>query len=515
MKIESTSRILGIILARTGSSRLPNKMNLMLGGCSVYEAVISRVQQFTFLDDLIFATTDLPQDDCLAEQAKAKGISVIRGDSDDVVSRMVKALDSLDREPNLIVRINCDNPLIMPNIVQEAISQLLDKGADLITYGDYSSLPFGISAVVMTSSCLRKIHAKASAPVYREHVENFCLENPHLFKVVYQVCSEEFSFPDLELTLDYPEDYLRLVCFYRLISSEPLERQCFALIEQLKKCSVKIISSLDVIEQKLISDAFIELEIPLPVFGLKQDTISPSADLVILIEDSIEDASIYTAPRGVVGLRKDQKGRWLFLDCSEQEPKKIFEISSNFRVQPSGLGEELKHLLRLTLMRLIAGPLRSATCSSHTQGKIGNGYRLGFASDMDRKFPASINIIFAGESNLFDASHAKLSLDEIAFISPRTCVNICGNLDPRCCLGWEGKPLVINFVPEVPPKDDFFSSLTVKPTGEVGFLISGNGAFDAIGNIYDSTISELWTSPQVQQIRLDYLNGQMEIPLIN
>ena len=78
---------LGIIQARMGSSRLLNKMLLILHGHSIIEWVIKRTTKSCLLDDLVVAIPDTPENDVLEVEILKFGVKVFRGDENDVLSR--------------------------------------------------------------------------------------------------------------------------------------------------------------------------------------------------------------------------------------------------------------------------------------------------------------------------------------------------------------------------------------------------------------------------------------------
>jgi spore coat polysaccharide biosynthesis protein SpsF len=104
-----------IIQARMGSSRLPGKVMMTLCGDSVLKHIISRVSSCRSLDDIIVATTTLPDDDIIVDEAEGINVTVFRGSKDDVLGRYYHA--ATDNNLDIIVRITADCPLIDPAII--------------------------------------------------------------------------------------------------------------------------------------------------------------------------------------------------------------------------------------------------------------------------------------------------------------------------------------------------------------------------------------------------------------
>jgi len=165
-------------------------MMLPFGDNTVVGEVIERMRGCTLVDEMVFATSTHGADDVLEGVADAHGLACVRGSEDDVVSRMVEAVESLSEHADVIVRVCCDNALVMPSLVDEAVRALVDGQADVITPGEFASLPFGTSMVVLSRQGLERIDRQAVAPMYREHVENYCFDQPDAFRILYQWAPE-------------------------------------------------------------------------------------------------------------------------------------------------------------------------------------------------------------------------------------------------------------------------------------------------------------------------------------
>jgi spore coat polysaccharide biosynthesis protein SpsF len=235
-------RVAAVVLARARSSRLENKMTMPFNGHeTVVESVIDRIKQSRLIDEFVFATSDNPEDKIFTAITQRAHINLVRGDENDVVARMQKAIGSLDIRPDVIVRVCSDNPLLMPSLVDESISQLIDAKADVVTPFETNSYPFGLSLVVMTTDCLERIDVEADDTLYREHVENFCFDHPEIFTIGYQEAPSELAFPELCLTLDYATDYVRLERYAIALKNVAIDKQPAAVIDfllQVRLCIV-------------------------------------------------------------------------------------------------------------------------------------------------------------------------------------------------------------------------------------------------------------------------------------
>ncbi len=233
-------KIAAIILARTNSTRLNNKMLLPFGESTVVETVIERIKHSKLVDTFILATSVNPRDKVFEKIAKKHQIRFIQGREEDVVSRMLLAAKAIKPLPDIIVRVCSDNPLLMPDIVDNGILELIESQSDIISPFRFNTYPFGYSMVSMTRNCLEKIDKYATESKYREHVENYCFDHPSDFKILYQKAPENLHFKELSLTLDYEEDYEKLKLFYSFLKGVPMEKQAEILIRIAKEKRVGI-----------------------------------------------------------------------------------------------------------------------------------------------------------------------------------------------------------------------------------------------------------------------------------
>ena len=85
-------RVVAVVQARLGSTRLPGKALLDLAGRPMLAHVLERAAAVPGIDQVVLATTVSPEDAALAELARAAGIACVRGGVDDVLDRFHAAL---------------------------------------------------------------------------------------------------------------------------------------------------------------------------------------------------------------------------------------------------------------------------------------------------------------------------------------------------------------------------------------------------------------------------------------
>lgn len=482
--MSTAPRVLAIVLARMGSSRLPGKMLLPFAGQdSVVAATVERVRACRCVDEFVFATTTEAVDTPLAELASALGLRVIRGSQADVVGRMVQAMESARHPPDVVVRVCCDNPLVMPTLIDDAVAQLVLAGADVITYAEQQTLPFGLSMVAMTAQCLRRIDGEATAEVYREHVENFCLERTDSFRVVYQKAPTPLYFPELSLTLDTAVDMVRLVHFHDRIRQQPLSAQPAALVALARHCRTLVLRD-DPALDSAITAIFLRCGLDAPTLA-ETAAAHMSPDLVLIMADRPPPPGL-TAPRGVIGCRWHHgSGGWHLCDLTRPDVPAVFHHPLVPGIGIPSLASEtvFLSLLPLAARALVCGPLRPlpATAALVPADKDGGGRRLGFDSMIAALFPQRLRVAAVPpDTPWFQALAAEL---ELAPPSTRMIIT-----EPTGA------------------EDDVFMTLSIDAHGAMSVHDRRIGWPIPLGNRHTVSVAEAWNHPMLRGARADLLN---------
>lgn len=209
----SALRVVGIIQARMGSTRLPGKVMMDLEGKPVLEQVVTRVKQATTLHEVLVATTHNTEDDILESFCLANGILCYRGSAEDVLDRYYQVAKQIGAD--VIVRLTADCPLIDPRIVDEMVNLFLENHYDLVTNAgsipEKRTFPRGLDAEVFSIHVLEKAWKNGHQPYHREHVTPYIYEESHA--VFHYLNPEDLS--EFRLTLDTPEDYELISRLYK------------------------------------------------------------------------------------------------------------------------------------------------------------------------------------------------------------------------------------------------------------------------------------------------------------
>lgn len=210
------SRVVLIIQARMGSSRLPGKSMLDLAGSPLVGRILERVKRCTKLDDIVLAIPHTERDLILYELGESYGIKVFANSEHDLVERYYQA--AIWSKADIVGRLPADNPTPEPSEIDRIVEHHISLGrrgfsSNLSVIGD-SEYPDGIGAEMFDLSLLAEARVKHTDPRQREHVHlNFfdyttgLAVDPQWCPISTIKCPESFRRPDLVLDVNTLEQY--------------------------------------------------------------------------------------------------------------------------------------------------------------------------------------------------------------------------------------------------------------------------------------------------------------------
>ncbi len=216
---------LGIIIqARTGSTRLPNKVvKPFYEENAILDIIIDKIEQV--IPDgvpIVLATTTFNQDKVVVEKALKKGIHSYTGQSDDVLQRFIDAAENY--QINKIIRVCGDNPFLNQTALEQLIKAFTDGSADYLSYrinGKPSILThFGFWAEGVTLECLKTIRQHTADPLYHEHVTNYIYSHSDTFNIHYIDVNLKSFQEKIRLTVDTKEDFMVCQEIFKFIKSQ-------------------------------------------------------------------------------------------------------------------------------------------------------------------------------------------------------------------------------------------------------------------------------------------------------
>lgn len=166
------------IQARMGSTRLPGKVLMTLGGRTILGIILHKLTSAGIPSNRIVVCTSISDSDSpICAEAKAYGVLSFQGSENDVLDRMAKATREAG-DGEVVVRLTADNPFFDVQLMKALIQLLRDQG---LSYAMPRGCAIGAGTEVFTACALRLAQAEATTAWHREHVTPYLRENPGRF----------------------------------------------------------------------------------------------------------------------------------------------------------------------------------------------------------------------------------------------------------------------------------------------------------------------------------------------
>ena len=209
-------KVVAIVQARMGSSRLPGKVLQDLAGQTMLSRVVNRMRGSRLIDEVVVATTRHAKDDAIVEECGRCSVLFWRGDEKDVLDRYFRAAEW--RGTDVVVRITSDCPLIDPEITDKTIQAFLHERPDYASNTLVRAYPRGLDTEVISCTALTRAWQEARQPYQREHVTPYIIEHPSQFRLLSVTGDHDFSAH--RWTVDTPEDLAFVRAVYSRIPSD-------------------------------------------------------------------------------------------------------------------------------------------------------------------------------------------------------------------------------------------------------------------------------------------------------
>ena len=214
----ATERVVAVVEARMGSSRLPGKSMRPLAGAPLVQRVVERLRRASTIDDIVLATTVEARDDVLADHFHRCGVNVFRGSEDDVLLRILGAAQS--REATVHVQCWGDCPFLEPTEVDRTVTALLESDDDLVGNGlaKERTLPYGLDVIALrVSALLRAEELTRESRYHREHGTTFIYQTPNLFRARGLETPADLRYPAFNATINTEDDYTFVASIYEAL----------------------------------------------------------------------------------------------------------------------------------------------------------------------------------------------------------------------------------------------------------------------------------------------------------
>lgn len=194
-------KIIAIVQARMGSSRLPNKVMKKISGVPMIEILLSRLAKSQLISKIILATSDDPKNKELIDHVIDIGFEVFVGSEHDVLNRYYECAKKY--KADTVIRITGDCPLVDYRLVDLCINEFNSSFVDYLSNVDPPTYPDGLDIEVFKFKALEKANQSGKNPLDREHVTKFIRESKEFDKGLIK-SKIDYSF--LRWTVDEEKD---------------------------------------------------------------------------------------------------------------------------------------------------------------------------------------------------------------------------------------------------------------------------------------------------------------------
>jgi spore coat polysaccharide biosynthesis protein SpsF len=197
-------RIVAVIQARMGSTRLPGKVLKPVAGKPLLWHIVHRLRKSKRIEAIAVATSVNHLDDAIAEFCAANAVVCVRGPEDDVLARFARAAEVTDAD--VIVRVNADSPFIDAEFIDHLVDALIEQDGDYVLLEENAETAHcGVDP--FTRRALDKLMLVASGdPVAREHVTGYFKQHPDFVPIARAKPYPKLAKSGGRLTVDTPDD---------------------------------------------------------------------------------------------------------------------------------------------------------------------------------------------------------------------------------------------------------------------------------------------------------------------
>ena len=190
-------KVLAIVQARMGSTRLPDKVMCKVDGVTLIELLLARLSESNAIDQIVVATSSDSRNDPLVQHVNNLGYKTFQGSELDVLERFYFAAKQFTGD--IIIRITGDCPLTDPRLVEEAIQKFKLGGVDYLSNISPPTYPDGLDIEVFSFSALERAHQETKVASDREHVTPYIRESGHFSALTI---SSDHDYSNLRWTVD-------------------------------------------------------------------------------------------------------------------------------------------------------------------------------------------------------------------------------------------------------------------------------------------------------------------------
>lgn len=192
-----------LVVARNWSTRLPRKSLLNLGdGSTCLSVIFSRLRKVGIFQKIVLVTSTDPRDDELVMAADSLGLSIFRGETENVLKRMLESTKEFNSR--FYFQIGGDCPFLDVEAVSEAFKMISNGDYDFVHNFGPSGFPDGGDIAFISENGIKLLQSGLERRLFCQHLYSFVFYRPDLFAIGLLKKTKDYSM--LRFTVDYHED---------------------------------------------------------------------------------------------------------------------------------------------------------------------------------------------------------------------------------------------------------------------------------------------------------------------
>ena len=231
-----------IVQARTGSTRLPNKVLLpFYQEHCILDIILQKLKTLNY--PVVVATSKHPNDNEIVKVANRNNIHVFTGSEENVLERYIYCAQ--ENNFSNIIRVCADNPFIDTSYIEELVDESADYSAHFFQDKPSIQTHWGVFAEFVSLAALKKIQSLTKEKTYLEHVTNYIYQNPELFTITKMNPPILCQANDIRLTVDTDEDFKLAQTLYKLCVEKHSNFNLSTIVENItQKMKLKMAQSI-------------------------------------------------------------------------------------------------------------------------------------------------------------------------------------------------------------------------------------------------------------------------------
>lgn len=199
--------IRAFVQARMSSRRFPGKVLAPLGRQPILKRLLDKIVPVVPLSQVVVLTSGEAADDPLASYTQSLGVTVYRGELDNVAGRFLSCLR--EHPCDWFIRLCADSPLLDSTVLKTIASYQERLDLDVVTNVYPRTFPRGHSVEMVKAESFATLAVQTLSAEEQEHVTAVFYQHPQRFRIL-NVTSGDPRQARLSYAVDTLEDLRRL-----------------------------------------------------------------------------------------------------------------------------------------------------------------------------------------------------------------------------------------------------------------------------------------------------------------